>query len=241
MRLVVAYDGTDFHGWQRQPELRTAQGELERALSDLLGETIVTSAAGRTDAGVHARGQVVSFRTGTHLPVTALVPLLRRALPDDLQAVRADLPGDAFDARRSARARHYSYRLLDRDELLWRRYAWHPHGPVDGDALNVACRTLHGEHDFTALRSTGGSPGSPRCRVTRAHWSRWEAGWRLDVAADHFLYHMVRNIVGTALAAARTADPAGAMRSVIESLDRSSAGPTIPPQGLCLEEVSYPA
>lgn len=239
--MVVAYDGTDFHGWQRQPGLRTAQGELESALSELLGETIVTVAAGRTDAGVHARGQVVSFRTGDRLPVTALVPVLRRSLPDDLRAVRAEACSDLFDARRSAQARRYSYRLLDGEDLLWRRYAWHPRVPVDGAALAAATGALVGEHDFSALRSTGSSPGNPWCRVLRAEWSRWESGWRLDIQADHFLYHMVRNVVGTALAVARTADPAAAMRAVIASLDRAAAGPTVPPQGLCLEEVSYPA
>jgi len=237
--MVVAYDGTDFHGWQRQPHLRTAQGELEAGLATVLGETIVTTAAGRTDAGVHARGQVVSFRTGTRLPVTALVPLLRRTLPDDLGAVRAETCADDFDARRSARARHYAYRLLDRDDLLWRRYAWHPPGAIDGAALRAATETLLGEHDFTALRSTGSSPSSPTCRVMRAEWTRWDAGWRLDIVADHFLYHMVRNVVGTALAVARTADPAATMQAVIASRDRTAAGPTIPPQGLSLEEVTY--
>jgi tRNA pseudouridine38-40 synthase len=181
----------------------------------------------------------VSFRTGTRLPVTALVPLLRRTLPDDLSAVRAEIGADDFDARRSARARHYAYRLLDHDDLLWRRYAWHPPGPVDGEALARATSVLAGEHDFSALRSTGSSPGAPNCRVMRAEWTRWDAGWRLDIVADHFLYHMVRNVVGTALAVARAADPAAAMRAVIASRERAAAGPTIPPQGLSLEEVTY--
>jgi len=239
--MVVAYDGTDFHGWQRQPNQRTAQGELEAALSAMLGETVVTTAAGRTDAGVHARGQVVSFRTGARLPVTAYVPLLRRALPRDLQVVHAATCDESFDARRSAQARRYRYQLLDRDDLLWRRYAWHPPGPVDPDALAQATAVLEGEHDFTALRSTGGSPGSPCCQVMHAGWSRWEAGIRLDIQADHFLYHMVRNVVGTALQVAREPDPGAAMRAVIGSRDRGAAGPTVPAHGLSLEEVSYPS
>ncbi len=240
VKLLVAYDGTDFHGWQRQPGLRTAQGELETALATVLAEPVGTVAAGRTDAGVHARGQVVSFRTATRLPARALVPLLRRELPADLEALAAAEADDDFDARRSARARRYAYRLLDRDDVLWRRFAWHPRRELDAAALARAIEPLAGEHDFSAFEARGSSPTRPVCVMTRAAWRRWEGGLELELVADHFLYHMVRNIVGTALEVMREADPAAAMRAVLDSRTRAEAGATAPPQGLSLEEVSYP-
>jgi tRNA pseudouridine38-40 synthase len=239
-RVTVAYEGTAFHGWQRQPELRTAQGEFETALSDVFGETVTTVAAGRTDAGVHARGQVASFRLDTRLPARAIVPMLRRRLPSDLEALEAAETDPGFDARRSARARRYAYRLLDREDVLFRRVAWHPRRPLDADALERAVRALEGEHDFSAFEASGSSPTRPVCRMARAGWRRWEGGLQLDLVADHFLYHMVRNVVGTALAVMHAADPAAAMRAVLQSRRRSKAGATAPPQALCLEEVFYP-
>jgi tRNA pseudouridine38-40 synthase len=238
--MTVAYDGTDFHGWQRQPGLRTAQGELERALGETLETVVTTVAAGRTDRGVHARGQVVSFRAGTTLPARALVPLVRRRLPADLEARDAVETGGDFDARRSAIARRYIYRLLEHDDPLWRRYAWHP-TRLEAEGFERAVGALVGEHDFAAFESSGSSPTSTICHLLRAGWRRWEAGWMLELVADHFLYHMVRNIVGTALAVMRESDPAAAMRAVLDTRSRGAAGSTAPPEGLCLEEVLYPS
>jgi len=239
--MTVAYDGTDFHGWQRQPDLRTAQGELERALGETLGTPITTVAAGRTDRGVHARGQVVSFRAGTTLPARALVPLVGRHLPADLAARDAAETGAEFDARRSAIGRRYVYRLLDQDDPLWRRYAWHPTRPLDPAGLARATGPLVGEHDFASFEASGSSPTATVCRLSRADWRRWETGWMLELVADHFLYHMVRNIVGTALTVMREPDPGAAMRVVLDARRRGAAGATAPPEGLCLEEVLYPS
>ncbi|NOT34040.1 MAG: tRNA pseudouridine(38-40) synthase TruA [Candidatus Eisenbacteria bacterium] len=238
-RLDVAYDGTAFHGWQRQPGLRTVQGELERQLSEVLEEDVKTVGAGRTDTGVHAHGQVASFQSATRLPARALPHRLERGLGDDVRVTAASEAMSDFDARRSARARRYRYRLLDAEDVLWGRFAWCPRQRFDGAALADATRGLEGEHDFSAFRASGGAPTSPRCHMLSIGWERWEAGWRLELAADHFLYHMVRNIVGTALAASRTSDPHAAMRAVLESRERSRGGETAPPQGLSLEEVRY--
>jgi tRNA pseudouridine38-40 synthase len=239
IRLEIGYDGTEFHGWQIQPGLRTVQGVLEEGLSRVLEEPVRLTGAGRTDAGCHARGQVASFATGSASPATAIAPMLRRHLPDDVQ-VRAscEVPAD-FDARRSARARRYQYRLLDRPDVLWRRIAWHPRRPLEPDLLARAVRPLEGTHDCAALAAQGGSAMRTECRIAHAGWRRWEGGLALDIVADHFLYHMVRNVVGTALIAARGPDPETAMRRVIESRDRSRAGPTAPPEGLSLEQVFY--
>ena len=239
-RLTVAYDGTAFHGWQRQPDVRTVPGEVERALGEVLGgPPPEVAGAGRTDAGVHARGQVASFTADTHLPAHALPPLLARSLPTDARVVAAAEAPAGFHARHDARARRYVYRLLDRPDVLWERYAWHPPRPPDPDALARAAEPLAGRHDCSAFRAVGSSPSEPVCRIDHARWTRWEGGMAFDVRADHFLYHMVRNLVGTSLAAAATPDPAAHVRAVLDARDRARAGVTVPPQGLCLEEVVY--
>jgi tRNA pseudouridine38-40 synthase len=241
-KLVVAYDGTDFHGWQVQPGQRTVQGLLKEALNKVLaGEAIDVQGAGRTDAGVHARGQTASFCAETTLPARALEAGLARLMPRDVLVRSFDEVAGGFHARHSARARRYSYRLMWSDDPMHGRYAWKPKRIPDPGALDRATRPLEGEHDCSSLRAQGSSPSNPVCRVARARWRTWEAGLALDVVADHFLYHMVRNIVGTALAAAREPDPASAMRHVLAAGDRKAAGITAPPQGLCLEEVFYDA
>lgn len=237
--MVVAYDGTAFRGWQAQPGQRTVQGELERHLGGLLGEEVRLTAAGRTDAGCHARGQVVSFATDARLPAEALAPAIRPHLPPDLKVVRSEESGPHFDARRSALARHYSYRLLDQPDVLLERMAWHPRAHLDADGLSRAVRPLEGEHDCAAFASQGSSPTCTRCRVHRVNWRRWEGGLQLDIVADHFLYHMVRTVVGTSLGLMPRRDAAAAMATVLASCDRRRAGPTAPAQGLCLEQVFY--
>ena len=241
-KLVVAYDGTDFHGWQIQPGQRTVQGLLGEALSKVLaGEAIEVQGAGRTDAGVHARGQTASFCADTRLPARALEAGLACLMPRDVQVRSLDEAAEGFHARHSARARRYCYRLMWNDDPMQGRYAWKPKQMPDPGALESATRPLEGEHDCSSLQARGSSPVNPVCRVARARWRTWEAGLALDVVADHFLYHMVRNLIGTALAAARAADPAAAMRRVLAARDRKAAGVTAPPQGLCLEQVFYEA
>lgn len=245
-RLVVAYDGTAFHGWQKQPGQRTVQGELEAALARVLQDPLVTVAgAGRTDQGVHARGQVASFRATTTLPAKAFPPLLCRELPHDVRVVGADERPDSFHARHSARARRYAYRLLSAPDLLEERYAWAPARMPALAALQASAEPLAGRHDCSAFQAVGSSPADPLCHILHARWEPCGApgeagsGARFDVMADHFLYHMVRNLVGTSLDAAATQDPAAHMRAVLESRDRGRGGITAPPEGLSLESVTY--
>jgi tRNA pseudouridine38-40 synthase len=239
-KLTVAYDGTEFHGWQRQPGLRTVQRELEQALERLpLEHRSAVAGAGRTDAGVHARGQVASFSARTTLPVRAFVPAINRHLPEDVRIESAEECGAEFHARHSAIARRYEYRLLSREDVMWRRFAWFPRATPACDALERAVSVLAGEHDFSAFQATGSSPAEPVCRLVRVGWGAWERGVKLDIIADHFLYHMVRNIVGTALAAGASRDPAGTMREILRSRDRTRAGVTAPACGLSLEQVFY--
>jgi tRNA pseudouridine38-40 synthase len=237
---MVAYDGAAFDGWQRQPGRRTVQGVMEAHLSAVMDEPVKLTGAGRTDAGCHARGQVASFTSGGRLPAAALAPVLNRRLPADLRVRAAAEAPAGFDARRSAVARRYAYRLLREDDVLLARFAWHPRRPVDADGLARATVVLVGEHDCATFQGAGSTPTVSVCRIQRASWRPWDGGVLLDIIADHFLYHMVRSIVGTALALQGEPDPARAMRECLASRDRSRAGPTAPAHGLCLEQVFYP-
>jgi len=239
-RLTVAYDGTAFHGWQKQPGVRTVQGELEGALAVVLASSEVTvSGAGRTDTGVHARGQVASFRHDTHLPAGALPPLLRRVLPPDMRVTEAREAEPTFHARHSARARRYCYRLLTERDVLAERYAWAPPVLPPLAGLMASAGPLTGEHDCTAFQTASRTPADPICRVHVARWQAWADGVEFEVVADHFLYHMVRNLVGTSIVAAAMPDPAAHMRDVLESRDRRRRASPAPPHGLSLEQVYY--
>lgn len=241
-KLVLAYDGTDFHGWQVQPGQRTVQGVVEEALSKVLaGEAVEVQGAGRTDAGVHARGQAASFRSGTRLPARAVMAELARRLPRDVVARSLEEAAEDFHARHSAVGRRYAYRLIRDDDPLLGRFAWKPRAAAAPESLDRATRALEGEHDCSSFQSTGSSPSNPVCRVARARWRAWEWGFMLDLVADHFLYHMVRTVVGTAFAAARAPDPAAEMLRVLAARNRKEAGVTAPAHGLCLEEVFYAA
>ncbi len=239
-RLTVAYDGSDFHGWQKQPGPRTVQGELEAALARVLGgDAVATAGAGRTDTGVHARGQVATFRHATPLPARALPPLLNRELPRDVRVLAAAVVPDGFHARHSARGRRYEYRLLPAADVLRQRYAWAPGRLPPLGALAATAAPLAGTHDCSAFRATSETLADPVCHLSFVRWKPWEDGAAFEIVANHFLYHMVRNIVGTALAAARSPDPAAHMRAVLESRDRRRGGRTAPPEGLSLEEVYF--
>ncbi len=237
-RLELEYDGGDFSGWQLQGGARTVQGVVEDALSSLLGEPARVAGAGRTDAGCHARGQVVSVRCRTRLEPASLAAALNARLPRDARVTAASEAAETFHARHSAAARRYSYRLLEHASPYWRRVAWWPRRPLRPDALRAGVQPLMGRHDFASFASAGGSEATG-CTVERCDWKPWEAGWMLIITADHFLYRMVRALVGTALELQPEADPGAAMRRILAARDRHAAGPTAPPHGLCLERVYY--
>ncbi len=239
-RLTVAYDGTAFHGWQKQPGPRTVQGELEAALGRVLGgDSVPTAGAGRTDAGVHARGQVASFTHDTTLPAHALAPLLNRQLPADVRVTASAERPEGFHARHTARARRYEYRLLTVPDVLHQRYAWAPPRLPVLAALQLASEPLAGTHDYSAFQTVGNAFANPVCDVQVARWSAREDGASFDILADHFLYHMVRNIIGTVLDAAVKPDPASHVARVLAARDRSRRGRTAPAHGLSLERVYY--
>lgn len=239
-RLIVEYDGTDFHGWQVQPGARTVQATLETAIERLLGQPARAAAAGRTDAGVHASGQVVCFQSDRSFEPGTLCRALNALTPVDLSVRAADIVADDFDPRRSARRRRYVYRLWNRREPspFWRRYAWHVPWQLDDDAMRRAGQQLIGEHDFSTFRGAGCDALHPVRRVLRSELERRGALLLYTIEAHAFLRHMVRNIVGTLVeigSARRDPD----LASLLAARNRTLAAATAPALGLCLTEVSY--
>lgn len=240
--MVLAYDGAPFRGFARQRGLKTVQGELESALSKVLREETDTSAAGRTDAGVHALGQVVSFRTGA--PVADLEDLrarLNAMLGPEIAVLEAAEAAEGFDARFSAVSRTYEYAILARPthDPFSRHAAWHHPGALDLQAMQKAAQAFAGEHDFSSFGRVeeGKSPARNVESIVIVEEGELIV---IRITANSFIQQMVRSIVGTLVKVGEDKLPADVMRSIIDSKDRSAAGPVAPPQGLFLVSVAYP-
>jgi tRNA pseudouridine38-40 synthase len=243
--LVLAYHGAGFAGFQRQPGARTVQGVLERALGDMAGRPVAVRGAGRTDAGVHAAGQVADCRLpdGVRVPTARLPLALGARLPADLAVAEAhDVPPD-FHARRSALAKRYRYLIWRRPvpSPFWRQCAWSYAGRLDAPAMAAAAPALVGRRDFSALAGSA-TPVRSAVRTVLSCTVRAEDPWlAIDVEADGFLYHMVRAIAGTLLEVGRGALRPEDLPAVLCSGRRAAAGPSLPANGLCLLFVRYPA
>jgi tRNA pseudouridine38-40 synthase len=239
VRLDLAYVGAGFSGWQMQPDRRTVQGELADRLERLLGRDCRPVGAGRTDTGVHARGQVA------HVVLQGAAEVLRvcRALPklcqDDIQILAARAVSPAFDARRSATSRRYAYRLcLMRN--LFDPFAFHVPWRLDRDAMNAACARVRGVHDFTSFCKAGSLKTDNHCHMDLCALEWDDNVGILHIRADRFLHHMVRNLVGVLVEVGRGRRQPADLDRILEARDRRQAGMTAPAHGLFLEEVTYP-
>lgn len=240
VRLDIEYDGSRFRGWAAQPGQRTVQAELEAALATVLREPVQLTVAGRTDAGVHALGQVASFATNAAVGED-LARRLNGVGPDDVAVTAATAVADGFDARGDARSRSYLYRILTRpgpSPLERGRALWWPHR-LDVDALEQCADALAGTHDFTAFTPTQTDHVHFERNVLAAAWEHKNDILTFRITADAFMRNMVRILVGTMLEAANSRRTPESFKQLLEGAPRSAAGDTAPPHGLYLEQVSY--
>jgi tRNA pseudouridine38-40 synthase len=242
IKMILAYDGSRYRGWQRQKAGETIQQSVEERLRIILQEPVCVIASGRTDAGVHALGQVCHFRTGSRLGVDVIRKGLNALLPEDIFVREISQVEADFHARYSAKGKAYEYRILNREDRdpFQRQYVWHVRTPLDVAGMSVCLSTLEGTHDFSSFRSTGSGNTNPVRTMYRAGIGRGEGG-RLSILfeADGFLRHMVRNIVGTLVDVGQgRIDPSG-FEAILEARDRRQASSKAPPQGLFLVEVRY--
>jgi tRNA pseudouridine38-40 synthase len=255
IKLTLAYDGTRYVGWQRQAEGASIQGLLEDALAEIDGEVVPVVGAGRTDAGVHALGQVASFHLRHPMPVETLVRALNARLPEDVRALRAEEAEPGFHARYSARAKTYRYRLsigAAADPFGW-RFLWQVPTRLDQDAMRQALSTVVGRHDFASFQGAGSSVRTTVRTVTTARVLPAPSGsdgslaapalgapvLHVEITADGFLRHMVRTIVGTVVEVGQGRRTPTDVAEALAARDRARAGPTAPARGLFLVGVDY--
>lgn len=247
LKIVLAYDGTDFSGWQVQPQGATIQGTLASAIGRLTGENVLPQGSGRTDAGVHALAQVASFTTESTIPCGNFLKALNDILPGTVRILQVcEAPLD-FHARKSARSKTYRYRMY-REAIcppFLGRYVWHYPYPLDEAAINQAAGLVCGEHDFTSFAAVDperghddAEPSNVR-RIFESGWNRDGAEFVYTVRGNGFLHHMVRNLAGTFLLVGKgTLQPRDLLR-ILSERSRSAAGATAPAAGLFLVEVEY--
>jgi tRNA pseudouridine38-40 synthase len=241
-KITVAYDGSRYVGWQRQTNGIAVQGLIEDALRELDGRDVTLHGAGRTDAGVHAMGQVANFTLARDVTPDVIVRSLNSKLPDDIRILSADAVPASFHARFDATSKTYRYRIWHADVLnpLERAFAWHIFGPLDVAGMAAAARLVEGRHDFAAFQTVGGTSGTTERVISTSRLTEGADGLvTYDITGNGFLRHMVRAIVGTLVEVGRGRQRPEWMREVIASRDRAVAGKTAPAHGLFLVRVDY--
>jgi tRNA pseudouridine38-40 synthase len=247
LKLILSYDGSDFAGWQVQPDASTVQGTLASAIGRITGEKVLPQGSGRTDSGVHALAQVVTFVTESTVPAANFVKALNDVLPASVRVLEVEEVTADFHARHSALAKTYRYRIC-RSAIcspFLARYVWHYPFPLDEAAMMGAQDIIEGEHDFTSFaavdpeRRREGEPASNLRRIFSSAWERQEDEFVYTVRGSGFLHHMVRNLVGTFILVGKGTLKAEDLRRILEARNRSAAGATAPPSGLYLVKVEY--
>ena len=241
IKLVLEYDGTSYAGWQRQPDQLTIQEAIERATRQVSQATVSLIGAGRTDSGVHARGQVASFRTELDWPASSWMRALNAVLPKDIAVLSSALMNDRFHAQHDAQGKLYTYRILHRSArpTIDRAFAWHIYKPLDDTAMQQAAATLIGSQDFSSFEGSLTDNTNPICHLQRLEIIRQDDQVLIEAYADRFLKHMVRAIVGTVVEVGLGKRTPDSLTEILRARDRSAAGQTAPQHGLCLMRVDY--
>ena len=240
IKLTLEYDGTDFVGWQFQENGRSVQEIVEKGLSQILRETVRVAGAGRTDSGVHAKGQVASFQTESSLNCHSIVKGLNGVFPKDVVALEAQDAAEGFHARFSARSRRYEYVIKKRRTAVWRRFCWEVGYTLDSEQMKHCLDEILGLHDFVSFCKSEADIKQFDCTIFNASW-RTPDEWTLifDITSDRFLHGMVRALVGTMVEIGRGYRPLEDMKRIIAAKDRREAGMAAPPKGLFLTNVYY--
>ncbi len=242
IKLLIEYDGANYLGWQVQAKGKTIQGVIEEKLGQIFGEPVSLIGSGRTDAGVHAFGQVAHFKTRSRMDLLSIQRALNSLLPEDILIRKVEEAPEDFHARKQAKSKIYEYRILHQPlrSVFHRGYAWHIPQVLDWEEMKKATQKLVGTHDFSSFRSTGTPTKTAIRSVLRAEWKKGRDGMiRFEIEANGFLKQMVRAIVGTLVDVGRGRLDADEFERILESRDRKKAGPTAPAHGLFLKEVKY--
>jgi len=241
IKLVIEYEGTRYHGWQKQPQILTVQKVVEESLSRLFNESIKIQAAGRTDTGVHAKAQVVNFKTHLYLPHRAIIYGLNAYLPEDIRVKSAEEVSLDFHAQRSALNRTYRYAIYNYFFMspFYRNFVWKVPFSLKIGLMREASKFLIGEYDFSSFQAQGSFTSSPGRKIEKISFFKKGRFIFIYIKANSFLYKMVRNIVGTLVEVGREKITPFRIKQILEARDRKYAGPTAPPQGLYLVWVSY--
>ncbi|MBL7073233.1 MAG: tRNA pseudouridine(38-40) synthase TruA [Candidatus Omnitrophica bacterium] len=241
IKLTIAYDGTNYKGWQLQKNGRTLQGELEKAIERAFGKKCRLYGSGRTDSGVHAKGQIAHFKTAGKLPVKKIPIVLTSLLPQDIQVVRAEEVPFDFHSQFDAKTKHYEYRIFcrkTRDPFI-ERYAYRWAYKLNLSLMKKEIAALIGEHDFKSFQAADKSARGSVRKIYSARVTKRKQFIIIDIVGNGFLYNMVRNITGTLIEIGRGYFPPGSMKKILKMKDRTTAGPTVPAKGLFLVEVKY--
>lgn len=239
VKLVIEYDGTNFVGWQTQANGRSVQEEITKVLDQVLQEPISLIGAGRTDAGVHARGQVAGFRTKSTLGLGSLHSALNGILPDDIYVKSVEEAPPGFHARYDAKERLYRYFIVLTPSAIGRMYHWYVKYDLNVEAMNTIARQVRGDQDFESFCKYEAEVNHYRCTVTHSEWYQRGDELHYEIRANRFLHGMVRALVGTMVDVGRGYTPVDEFTGILEARDRRKAGMAAPPHGLFLEEVVY--
>jgi tRNA pseudouridine38-40 synthase len=239
IKLTLEYDGTNFVGWQSQTNGRSVQDEINSVLDQVLQEPITLIGAGRTDSGVHARGQVANFKTNSSLGIGSILAALNGTLPEDIYVHSAEEVDEKFHARYDAKERSYKYYIALKPTAIGRQYQWFVKYDLNLALMNQVAQQIVGEHDFESFTKSEALVPHHRCTVYKSEWSKTPSMLVYEVRANRFLHGMVRALVGTMVDIGRGYIPVAQFEHIIAAKDRRKAGMAVPPSGLFLEDILY--